>query len=84
MNNINNPYIIGRPITEPDKFFGRENLFKSINDNLDNNQKIILLFGQRRIGKSSVLAQVSQQISKSDQYDLVQHSQYSFVIFFQN
>ena len=76
MNNIHNPYIIGRPITEPDKFFGREKLFKFINDNLNNNQKIILLFGQRRIGKSSVLAQVSQQISK-----LVQQKQYSFVIF---
>lgn len=64
MNNINNPYIIGRPIYkhEQQKFFGREKLFNFINDNLENDQKTILLFGQRRIGKSSVLSQISRFI----------------------
>lgn len=66
MNNINNPYIIGRPIYkhEQQKFFGRENLFNFINDNLESDQKTILLFGQRRIGKSSVLSQISRFISE--------------------
>jgi ABC-type branched-subunit amino acid transport system substrate-binding protein len=54
-----NPYIIGRPIHEPEKFFGRESLFRFIEDNLLQNVKIILLHGQRRIGKSSVLQQIS-------------------------
>ena len=54
----NNPYIIGVPIHEPKDFFGREDLFKFIEDNLKQNAKVILLHGQRRIGKSSVLCQV--------------------------
>ncbi len=53
-----NPYIIGRPIYEPEYFFGREDLFRFIQDNLKQSVKIILLHGQRRIGKSSVLSQI--------------------------
>ncbi|MFM6782939.1 MAG: ATP-binding protein, partial [Dolichospermum sp.] len=67
MNNIKNPYIIGRPIYETENFFGRETLFNFINDNLENDQKTILLFGQRRIGKSSVLSQISRFIPE-DRY----------------
>jgi len=53
-----NPYIIGRPITEPEAFFGRESLFNFVNDNLRQNVQVLLLHGQRRIGKSSVLCQL--------------------------
>jgi tetratricopeptide (TPR) repeat protein len=53
-----NPYIIGRPIYEPELFFGREELFQFIKDNLNQRVQVILLHGQRRIGKSSVLSQV--------------------------
>lgn len=53
-----NPYIIGRPIYEPELFFGREDLFQFVADNLAKQAKVILLHGQRRIGKSSVLSQI--------------------------
>lgn len=53
-----NPYIVGRPIYEPELFFGRQKLFKVIEDNLKQNVQVILLHGQRRIGKSSVLMQI--------------------------
>lgn len=53
-----NPYIIGRPIYEPECFFGREDLFQFIQSNLRQRAKVILLYGQRRIGKSSILTQV--------------------------
>jgi ABC-type branched-subunit amino acid transport system substrate-binding protein len=58
-----NPYIVGRPINEPDKFFGREKVFTVIEDSLRQNVQLILLFGQRRIGKSSVLRQIPQRIA---------------------
>ncbi|NJN48892.1 MAG: hypothetical protein HC805_02685 [Alkalinema sp. RL_2_19] len=51
-----NPYIIGRPVSESDRFFDRENLFRFLTDSLPQAQ-VILLHGQRRIGKSSVLTQ---------------------------
>ncbi|MBD1859652.1 MULTISPECIES: tetratricopeptide repeat protein [Leptolyngbya] len=57
-----NPYIIGRPITEPDRFFGRDRLFEFIEDNLLQSAQVILLHGHRRIGKSSVLAQIPRAI----------------------
>jgi ABC-type branched-subunit amino acid transport system substrate-binding protein len=69
---INNPYIVGTAIDEPEKLFGRESLFHFIEDNLRQRVKIILLHGQRRIGKSSVLKQISNFISQD---------RFSFVIF---
>ncbi|NEO16935.1 MAG: ABC transporter substrate-binding protein [Moorea sp. SIO3E8] len=60
-----NPYIIGSVIDDPDKFFGRESLFRFIEDNLSNREKVILLHGQRRIGKSSVLEQIPHKVAKN-------------------
>ncbi|NEO69575.1 MAG: ABC transporter substrate-binding protein [Moorea sp. SIO3H5] len=67
-----NPYIIGSIIDDPDKFFGRESLFRFIEDNLRNREKVILLHGQRRIGKSSVLAHIPNKLV---------HDQFFFVNF---
>jgi ABC-type branched-subunit amino acid transport system substrate-binding protein len=57
-----NPYIIGTPIDDPHKFFGREDLFGFIDDNLTQGVQLILLYGQRRIGKSSVLKLIPHKI----------------------
>jgi len=74
-----NPYIIGVPINEPEKFFGRESLFDFIEDNLSQNVKVILLHGQRRIGKSSVLRQIPNKVDNNEfvfvPFDLQCHSQ---------
>ncbi|MEC4816365.1 MAG: ABC transporter substrate-binding protein, partial [Scytonema sp. PMC 1069.18] len=76
-----NPYIIGRPIEEPELFFGREALFGFIEDHLSQNVKVILLHGQRRIGKSSVLKQIHLHFSQRTQefifinYDLQDKAQ---------
>ncbi|MEM1167626.1 MAG: AAA-like domain-containing protein [Cyanobacteria bacterium P01_H01_bin.35] len=56
---IPNPYIITRSIYEKDKFYGRREIFYFIESQLSQNSKIILLQGQRRIGKTSFLEQVS-------------------------
>ncbi len=66
-----NPYIIGRPIEEPELFFGREALFAFIEDNLRGNVKVILLHGQRRIGKSSVLKQIHLFFSQRGSQEFV-------------
>ncbi|MBE9002739.1 ABC transporter substrate-binding protein [Nostoc sp. LEGE 12447] len=59
-----NPYIIGNPINEKEKLFGRESLFSLIKDHLDQDVKVILLHGLRRIGKSSVLQQFTNFIDQ--------------------
>jgi ABC-type branched-subunit amino acid transport system substrate-binding protein len=61
-----NPYIIGTPIRDPERFFGHEDLFGNINDNLKGNVQLILLYGQRRIGKSSVLKQITKKLSTDE------------------
>jgi tetratricopeptide (TPR) repeat protein len=58
-----NPYIIGRPVSEAECFFDRENLFRFLSDSLAQRAQVILLHGQRRIGKSSVLAQIPAQLA---------------------
>ncbi|MDF5710584.1 MAG: ABC transporter substrate-binding protein [Nostoc sp. S4] len=62
-----NPYIIGTPIGKKHQLFGRETLLKTIEDSLQQNAKFILLYGQRRIGKSSLLKNIPLFISQ-DQY----------------
>ena len=62
-----NPYIIGGRITDTNRFFGREEFFNDINYYLKNdNVKLILLHGQRRIGKSSVIAQIPGKLGTDE------------------
>ncbi|MBW4677735.1 MAG: ABC transporter substrate-binding protein [Desmonostoc geniculatum HA4340-LM1] len=61
-----NPYIIGNPIVDKDKLFGRETLLKTIEDSLQQKAKFILLHGQRRIGKSSLLKNIPLFISQDE------------------
>ncbi|NEO95978.1 MAG: AAA family ATPase, partial [Moorea sp. SIO3G5] len=70
INNYPNPYICGDIINQPEKFFGRESLFQFIEDNLRQRVKVILLHGQRRIGKSSVLVQIPKKVAQ-DQFVFV-------------
>lgn len=82
-----NPYIIGTPIETPDMLFGRDSLFEQIRDHLQNDAKIILLYGQRRIGKSSVLNILPSVIARDDflfvSYDLQSdiHSQNNIILY---
>ncbi|NET83766.1 MAG: ABC transporter substrate-binding protein [Moorea sp. SIO1F2] len=73
-----NPYIIGSVIDDPDKFFGRESLFQFIEDNLRQRVKVILLHGQRRIGKSSILAQIPKKVA-TDQFFFVNSDLHSSI-----
>ncbi|NEO54155.1 MAG: ABC transporter substrate-binding protein [Okeania sp. SIO3B5] len=66
-----NPYVVGRRIDEPELFFGRESLFEFIKDNLKNNEQVILLHGQRRIGKSSVLWHIPNKVKLGDEFVFV-------------
>ncbi len=63
-----NPYITGTAINDRNKFFGRDDLFRFIEDNLVQGTSVILLHGQRRIGKSSLLAQIPNFLSHLSQH----------------
>jgi ABC-type branched-subunit amino acid transport system substrate-binding protein len=60
MSDIVNPFIAGNPVTGPEMFFGREDVFQFIRQSLigQHRDNVIVLYGQRRTGKTSVLYQM--------------------------
>jgi tetratricopeptide (TPR) repeat protein len=58
-----NPYVIGAPLTGDVGFFGRGETFAAVENALQaSQQNVIVLFGQRRIGKTSLLHQIARRV----------------------
>lgn len=56
-----NPYIAGNPIKSKDMFFGREDVFEYVDTRLKPGSDVsIVLHGQRRTGKTSILFQIER------------------------
>lgn len=55
-----NPYVVGHPLKTDELFQGREDIFTFISENLGGtvSDRTIVLYGQRRTGKTSVLYQL--------------------------
>jgi WD40 repeat protein len=60
-----NPYIAGSPISGTEMFFGREDVFEFVRKTLTGQHRdnIVVLYGQRRTGKTSVLYQMHRRLS---------------------
>jgi hypothetical protein len=59
-----NPYVAGAPILEKDMFFGRQELVDRILQTIHNNS--LLLYGERRIGKTSIQHQIKKRLQELD------------------
>jgi tetratricopeptide (TPR) repeat protein len=59
-----NPYIAGAPVTDARMFFGREDVFEWIERSLTGQyaDHILVIHGQRRVGKTSVLRQLPARL----------------------
>lgn len=57
---ITNPYIFGSPVKTKDMFFGRDDVFAFLKEHLVGTYQdnVIMLYGQRRTGKTSLLYQI--------------------------
>jgi tetratricopeptide (TPR) repeat protein/photosystem II stability/assembly factor-like uncharacterized protein len=54
-----NPYFAGPPATQPDTFFGRQDVLRFVDETLASPMHNVIVFhGQRRIGKTSILHQI--------------------------
>ena len=62
-----NPYISGEPVRRDDMFFGRRDLVRRIVDTLHNNS--IMIHGERRIGKTTLLYQLAAVLRDVDDAD---------------
>jgi AAA+ ATPase superfamily predicted ATPase len=71
MSNKINPYIAGNPIRDPEFFLGRQDIVDEIASELQNQEnKSWVLFGQRRVGKTSLLYKLVRDLS-SEKYLIV-------------
>ena len=59
-----NPYVAGAPIIDEDMFFGRRQLVDRILQTIHNNS--LLIFGERRIGKTSIQHQIKRRLLELD------------------
>jgi hypothetical protein len=61
-----NPFVAGSPLTRPEMFFGRQDVFEFIRNALvgRHQDNIIVLYGKRRTGKTSVLYQMHRHIEQ--------------------
>jgi hypothetical protein len=64
MVDIANPYIAGSPVSSSEMFFGREDVFAFVRQTLigAHRDNVIVLYGQRRSGKTSVLYQMRERL----------------------
>lgn len=64
-----NPYIAGNPIGGDDGFYGRDDILRDVTQVLAHRQQnAIVLYGQRRIGKTSVLLQLERRLAADGRY----------------
>jgi tetratricopeptide (TPR) repeat protein len=59
-----NPYVAGAPVLEDDMFFGRQELVDRILQTIHNNS--LLIYGERRIGKTSIQHQLKKRLRALD------------------
>ena len=59
-----NPYVAGAPVVEEDMFFGRRELVDRILQTIHNNS--LLIYGERRIGKTSIQHQIKKRLGDLD------------------
>ena len=54
MAEYNNPYVAGAPVTDQRMFFGREDVFTWIEQNIAGqfSDNMLVIHGQRRVGKN--------------------------------
>ncbi|MEM7537915.1 MAG: hypothetical protein AAF639_37440 [Chloroflexota bacterium] len=67
MTRPQNPYIAGNPINDQDRFIGRADVMRETLRVLRNpNTNAIVLHGQRRIGKTSILLRLDKDLAGED------------------
>lgn len=63
-----NPYIAGSPLRDPEGFFGRQDIIDWVSAELSNiHTNALVLYGQRRVGKTTILLQLRHSLS-SDKF----------------
>jgi HEAT repeat protein len=67
------PYIAGPPVKTPEMFYGRQSTFHWIQENLSGTyqENVLVLFGERRTGKTSMLYQLQYNLPETYAFVLI-------------
>ncbi|MDM8568707.1 hypothetical protein QUF50_04175 [Thiotrichales bacterium HSG1] len=66
------PYVTGNAVGGSPNFIGRTDILKAVDDVLyDPKQNSLVLFGQRRIGKTSILLELKDKLSTKGKYHTI-------------
>ncbi len=67
MQNTINPYIAGSPVRDKEMYFGRTHIFETVRHCLIDTlpSRIVVLHGQRRMGKTSTLYQMTHHLPET-------------------
>jgi len=71
---LKNPFNAGAVVTDPKMFFGRERLLKRLEEvvlSAKNKGELRILYGQRRVGKSSILHFLTQRLHELDSIPII-------------
>lgn len=72
MPDFENPYIAGASVGRTKVFVGREDIVERIKNILRNpDRNMLWLYGQRRVGKTSILEYLEEQLALGDSYSPV-------------
>ncbi len=66
---LSNPYVIDRPLMQGDLFVGRYKPLAEVTRSVRSGRRLVLVFGSDRIGKTSFLHQLGQELA--DQFMMV-------------
>lgn len=64
LEGFENPYIVGKPICDDNLFIGRTNLITKILESIKGNS--FFIYGPKRIGKTSLLLKLKQELDKKE------------------
>jgi len=63
------------PVTDPNMFFGRDSFIENINNSIiDSKSKCIIIYGQKRSGKSSVLYHLKEKLLQTNNFFCISFS----------
>ncbi|MDE0460628.1 MAG: AAA family ATPase [Chromatiales bacterium] len=81
LENPYEPFAEGGPVDDPDMFFGRDALLSRLETSLRSRsgRKSIVMFGQKRAGKSSIVEHLRRRLAESDDVLPVSFSLQEFV-----
>jgi DNA-binding winged helix-turn-helix (wHTH) protein len=78
MNDVRNPFVLGKPIKDPADFYGRAHELRALFESVANMQPVALV-GEHRCGNTSLLYQMQHETVRARYLDAADNEQFLFV-----